>query len=123
MKPSYLNQGKGIKVFNCLKRIREFIKKKKCKQDWIIQKYLEKPLLYKGRKFDIRVWVLVTHNLEIYMYTQGYIRTSSNQYTLKDYDNFIHLTNNCLQVHGDGYGLHESGNTLSYEHIEEYFRE
>jgi hypothetical protein len=66
---------------------------------------------------------MVTDKFEIMMYTEGYIRTSSNEYTLKNFDNYIHLTNNCLQVHGDGYGIHESGNTLSYETVEKYFRE
>jgi hypothetical protein len=84
---------------------------------------LEKPLLYKDRKFDIRVWVVVTHDIKIYMYKEGYIRTSSNIYTLNEYDNFIHLTNNCLQVHGDGYGKYEPGNTLSYKDLEDYFNE
>ena len=28
---------------------------------FVIQKYMEKPLLFHGRKFDIRVWVLVNH--------------------------------------------------------------
>jgi hypothetical protein len=27
-------------------------------QEFVIQKYLQKPLLIHGRKFDIRVWVL-----------------------------------------------------------------
>ena len=88
-----------------------------------MQKYIEQPLLYKDRKFDIRIWVLVTSKLEIYMFKRGYIRTSSNKYTLENYDNFIHLTNNCLQIHGDGYGIHEDGNTLPFETIEEYYRE
>lgn len=43
---------------------------------FIVQKYIESPLLINGRKFDIRVWVLVTHNLECFFFKEGYIRTS-----------------------------------------------
>lgn len=36
--------------------------------NFVIQKYIEKPLLIHQRKFDIRVWVLLTHNLEVYFF-------------------------------------------------------
>lgn len=65
----------------------------------IVQKAIEKPLLYKGRKFDIRVWVLVTPQLEIYYYNTPYIRTSSSIYTTDVMTSEIHLTNNCQQKH------------------------
>jgi hypothetical protein len=44
---------------------------------WVIQKYIERPLLYQNRKFDLRVWAVVTNSFEIYIYKQGYVRTSS----------------------------------------------
>jgi hypothetical protein len=34
----------------------------------IVQKYLESPLTYKNRKFDIRLWVLLTHKMEVYAF-------------------------------------------------------
>jgi len=43
---------------------------------FVIQKYIEKPLLIKDRKFDIRVWVLLTFKGEAYFFEEGYIRTS-----------------------------------------------
>ncbi len=78
----------------------------------IVQKAIEKPLLYKGRKFDIRVWVLVTPNFEIYYYNTPYIRTSSSVYNVTNMRSEIHLTNNCQQKHFSEYSKFEEGNTL-----------
>jgi hypothetical protein len=55
---------------------------------WVAQKYLERPLLFHGRKFDLRVWVLVSSapetslSLWVRVYKEGYLRTSSQRYTL-----------------------------------------
>jgi tubulin--tyrosine ligase/tubulin polyglutamylase TTLL9 len=43
----------------------------------IFQKYIANPLLYDGRKFDFRVWVLVDHQLNYYLFKEGYLRLSS----------------------------------------------
>lgn len=43
---------------------------------FVIQKYIEMPLLIWKRKFDIRVWVLVTYDLKVYFFQEGYLRTS-----------------------------------------------
>lgn len=78
---------------------------------FVIQKYLEKPLLINQRKFDIRLWVLVTHEMKVYVFKEGYIRTSSEQYDIGCLDKpFIHLTNNAIQRYNENYGLHEEGN-------------
>jgi hypothetical protein len=61
---------------------------------------MEDPLLVDKRKFDIRVWVLVTQDCKVYMFKQGYIRTTSLPYELnQDTINRpeIHLTNNAVQ--------------------------
>jgi hypothetical protein len=66
---------------------------------FVIQKYLEKPLLIDSRKFDIRLWVLISHDQKCYLFREGYIRMSSYQYTIsKDsiQHPYIHLTNNAV---------------------------
>lgn len=57
---------------------------------------------------------------EIWFYKSGYIRTSSQQFSLDDEDQYIHLTNQCLQTKNENYGTHEEGNTLTLEQFQEY---
>ena len=69
VKPAAMNQGKGIEIFGNLRDIKGFINSKNTGSHWVVQKYIEKPLLFKGRKFDIRMWALITHRKEvIYIY-------------------------------------------------------
>ncbi len=84
--------------------------------NFVIQKYLERPLLIKKRKFDIRLWVLVTHEYKCFLFREGYIRTSSYEYDTspESIDKpFIHLTNNAVQKFNENYGAFEEGNQLS----------
>ena len=48
----------------------------------IIQAYIERPLLYKGYKFDLRVYVLLTRcvPLKLYLYSEGLVRFASELY-------------------------------------------
>lgn len=70
---------------------------------FVIQKYIEKPLLIDERKFDIRLWILVDacdlKDQKCYLFKEGYIRMSSHKFTLCDESiekPFIHLTNNAV---------------------------
>ena len=85
---------------------------------FVIQKYIEKPLLVKNRKFDVRVWVLLTHDLKVYFFKEGYLRTSCEDFSLKSEDVWkplVHLTNNAVQKQSDNYGQFEDGNQLSFD--------
>ena len=89
---------------------------------FVIQKLIERPLLYLKRKFDIRTWVLLNaSDGKVYWYVESYVRTSSKEYT--EYDAhlapeeqiFMQLTNNAVQKEGEDYGKFEEGNIISLE--------
>ena len=84
VKPANENQGTGIKIFNDLQDISRFIKSALQFSYWVVQKYIERPLLYKGRKFDIRVWAFAHSSLDFYFYNIGYLRTSSAEYSTEE---------------------------------------
>jgi hypothetical protein len=69
---------------------------------YIVQEYID-PLLYDGRKFDIRVWALYSNN-KIWFYREGYVRTSCKEYTTKNMNKFVHLTNDAVQKYCEDYG-------------------
>ena len=84
----------------------------------IIQKYIEKPLLYFGRKFDIRIWVLLTHDLKLYVFNEGHLKCCSVKYDLSSNDNYSHLTNYSFQKYNDNFGKYELGNEVSFDDLQ-----
>ena len=87
-------------------------------QTFIIQKYIERPLLIKKRKFDIRCYGLLTsvNGLQKgYFYEDGYIRTSCKEYNTNNLTNkYIHLTNDAVQKKSEDYGKFENGNKVIF---------
>ena len=59
MKPAALNQGRGIQLFSKIRDIVNFMNEQPVDSQWVVQKYIERPILYKKRKFDIRMWSIV----------------------------------------------------------------
>lgn len=118
------NRGKGISVASSLEEIIELVEDKAGSHTCIIQKYIERPLLVNKRKFDIRCFALMTSvnsNIQGYFYTEGYIRTSSKEFSTKHLENkYIHLTNDAVQKKSEDYGKYEAGNKISYNDLQNY---
>ena len=116
------NRGQGIKVCKSLDEISTIVSS--TDHTFIVQKYIENPLLFCKRKFDIRCYSLITSIngiLQCYFYLDGYLRTTSHEYNTKDTNNlFVHLTNDAIQKHSKEYGKFENGNKLSYNDFQRY---
>ena len=57
--------------------------------NWIIQQYIDKPLLYNGFKFHIRSYILVIidkTNINSYIYVNGFIYLSKKRYNYSSID-------------------------------------
>ncbi|KAI1240466.1 hypothetical protein IHE44_0008889 [Lamprotornis superbus] len=115
-------KGEGILISSEAAELLDFIDEQG--QVHVIQKYLENPLLLEPghRKFDIRSWVLVDHQYNIYLYREGVLRTSSEPYNSANFqDKTCHLTNHCIQKeYSKNYGRYEEGNEMFFEEFNQY---
>lgn len=95
-----LSRGRGIRCFNNLYDIADYCLGRDTQ--FVIQKYIENPLLVEGRKFDIRQWVLIQdyNPPRVYFYEESYLRFCMDDFSLDNIHNrFVHLTNNSVQKH------------------------
>ena len=86
----------------------------------ILQKYIERPFLYNGRKCDIRIWVLISHKMDVYIFKEGHLKASSVNYSVDNNNSFIHLTNYSLQKYNKNFSKYETGNEISFDIFQQY---
>ncbi|XP_049904584.1 tubulin polyglutamylase TTLL4 isoform X1 [Epinephelus moara] len=91
IKPPASARGIGIQVIHKWSQMPR-------KRPLLVQKYLHKPYLISGNKFDLRIYVYVTsyEPLRIYIFSDGLVRFASCKYSssMKTLGNkFMHLTN------------------------------
>lgn len=58
LKPSTLNKGVGLALGDDFETLRDAIHSSPDIREWVLQEYVERPLLAEGRKFHIRAYAL-----------------------------------------------------------------
>ncbi|CAD7943815.1 unnamed protein product [Amoebophrya sp. A25] len=139
MKPVGKAQGKGIFLFDSLKAISDWKPQeprwsrkadgehesdRKEVEPYVVQRYIANPLLIGGRKFDLRLYVLVTswNPLVVYLYRSGFARFSGSRFSMKASDlenNAIHLTNVAIQKNQENYDERRGGK-WDLQHLKSY---
>jgi tubulin monoglycylase TTLL3/8 len=124
VKPSGLSRGRGI---SCIDQLNDILTNIKPHNQIVIQKYIENPLIIKGRKFDIRQWVLVTNfnPLTVYLFDTPYIRFGAEEFHLDDFKNiFSQLTGNSIAKHSEKFENSEiEGDMWEIEQFRVYLKE
>ncbi|KAJ3318366.1 putative tubulin polyglutamylase ttll1 [Boothiomyces sp. JEL0866] len=116
MKPTDKARGIGIFIVNKLAQIKKWSRDNKmqnfsyanCRDSYVVSKYIDNPLLIGSKKFDLRLYVLVTcwKPLIAYKHELGFARFCAVKYNMdaEELDNnFMHLTNVSIQKYGDEY--------------------
>ncbi|XP_067937487.1 polyglutamylase complex subunit TTLL1-like [Watersipora subatra] len=122
MKPCGKARGIGIFLINKLSQLKKWSRDSKTstfstvttKDTYVISRYIDNPLLIGGKKFDLRMYVLVTsfRPLKCYMYRLGFCRFCTVKYNanVNELDNlFVHLTNVSIQKQGEDYNSVHGG--------------
>ena len=97
-KPSKGKAGRGIKL---LKSFNE-LPKAAFENEYLLQRYVENPLTINGRKFDVRLYLVIwgIDPIEAYFCNEGLARFCTHQYQKPNRENlknvYMHLTNYSL---------------------------
>ena len=112
LKPNARSQGSGILIVSKLSQVKKWAAANMAsltpKESYLASRYIENPLLVGGKKFDLRLYVLITSYkpLKVYYCRNGFARFCNSEYSTNydDLDNqYIHLTNVAIQKHGADY--------------------
>ena len=124
IKPPNKGGGNGISIFDSLNNINQ--------DEFLLTKYITHPHLINNKKYDLRLYVLITglKPLRIYLNKEGLIRIAVNNFTL-DYNSiknkFVHLTNTDINIQSKNFirpnnTENEQANTWNLHTYERYLK-
>jgi tubulin polyglutamylase TTLL4 len=115
VKPVNSSRGRGIHLLTDLNEINSLAAKSQNKNcEYLISKYLDNPHLINNKKYDLRIYVLITSftPLKIYIFEEGLVRFASENYTIESKENiYVHLTNYAINKKNKNYEKNDIDDT------------
>ena len=99
LKPSTLNNGEGIQLFNNVDELKAYYyQPKRLGGPHVVQQYITHPHLINGRKYTFRLPVIFTNFAGIFSYKQGYVNIAAETFSLENdlKNRRAHITNYVL---------------------------
>jgi hypothetical protein len=112
LKPAKGREGIGIRTVKNFEELKDHFQNKikrinfkgiKERNKWVIQEYIDVPMLYENRKFHFRVYFLIVGK-EIYYFSRYMIYTADEEYKNEDYAN--------VKIHDSHYSLKSIRNRM-----------
>ncbi|XP_022608902.1 inactive polyglycylase TTLL10 [Seriola dumerili] len=134
-KPTGLNQGRGIFLLKSQEELTAFRLKlqhleesqahrrmRHCRpQARIVQQYIQSPLLLKGKKFDVRSFLLIACTAPyMVFFRHGYVRLTCDLYDPSSNNLSAHLTNQYMQKKNPLYSQLKEDTVWSMENFNTY---
>ncbi|XP_074831892.1 inactive polyglycylase TTLL10 isoform X2 [Carettochelys insculpta] len=134
-KPTSSNQGRGIFLLKNQAGVKSLqarlqsieedpLYKKvpyKAPQARIVQRYIQKPLLLEGKKFDVRSYLLIACTVPyVLFFGHGYVRLTCTRYDATSDDLTAHLTNQYMQKKNPLYSQLKEETVWQMEHFNSY---
>lgn len=119
-KPTDLSRGRGISIIANMDDL-------KYDQQSVLQRYIDRPLLVRGFKWDMRIYVAITQMrpMKLFLYKEGLVRFSTERYDTARLENlFAHLTNSSINKYAHGAGKEGAAvydNKWTLEQFRNYF--
>ena len=103
LKPSATNQGAGITLIYCFEQLIDVLGSNSSIREWVLQTYVDRPLLLKGKKFHIRAYVLAVNAIQVFFYDEVLCLCSGTKYNKNATSLFGHITNTAYQAIDPGF--------------------
>jgi hypothetical protein len=85
------------------------------KTDWVLEEYINEPLLYDGKKFHIRVYIIYYNDKKTFIYNKFRLAIAKENYKLEDYKN--------KDIHDSHFYVYEEKEKMNLVHLDEILEE